>query len=206
MAAVIKVRGEIGQMALFLGQFDNAQQTVAQHAIFFLDDIGQVLKSAPIPDPAPGPTPRGRHRHGQPQHRKDEPQCRRCVPKPIGNEKRDERDNQAGDDRAEGDGGFDAPEAFLDIVKLAAQLLRKRHRQVIIILGHYPTDTTSLRCLQSPLPSKQKALKLRVSDNIMVPRNFQWIKWVDREGGAPRIPDFNGGNIQGVAELRPPVA
>ena len=133
---MIEGGGKIGQMALFLGQFDNAEQTVAQAAIFFLDEIGQVLEAAAMPKPASRPVAKRGEDDGQTQEREDKAHARRRIPEAIGNKKGQQGNNKAGHDRAKCDGGLDAPEAALDIGELAAQLLRERHRKVIIILGH----------------------------------------------------------------------
>ena len=133
---VIEGGGKIGQMAPFLGQFDNAEQPVTEAAVFFLDEIGQVLEAAAMPKPAPRPVAKGGDDDGQTQEREDKAQSRRRIPEAVGNKKGEQGNNQTGQNRAKRDGGLNAPEAALDTGELAAQLFRERHREVIIILGH----------------------------------------------------------------------
>ena len=96
-----------------------------------------------MPEPALRPAAERGNDNGQTQKRENKAQNRRRVPNAIGNKEGEQGSGQAGQNRAQRDGGLHAPETALHIGELAAQLLRECHLEVIIILGHATNYITS---------------------------------------------------------------
>jgi len=82
---VVEGRGEIGEMLLFPGQFDDAEQAVAQAPVFFLNQGGQRPQVAAVPKPMTRPIQRRRRRPREAAQKKEHPQPDR-VSQAIGNE------------------------------------------------------------------------------------------------------------------------
>ena len=105
--------GDVGGTAGFVGEFDNAEETVAEAAVVALDDFREGLGVAALqrPEAEPAETEVG----GGPERgeRGERAQPDGGVPEAVGEEEEGEREQQAAERAAEGDGGVHAPEALL---------------------------------------------------------------------------------------------
>ena len=133
---VIEGGGEIGQMLRFVGQLDDAQQPVAQAAVFFLHQSGQGPHVAAAPNPVARPGQEGRRGPGESAEENEDPQPDGRFPEPVGHKNREHGKQEAGGDAADGRRGLDAPEALLDPFKLPAQPFGQVHQRVVLVLRH----------------------------------------------------------------------
>jgi hypothetical protein len=133
---VIKGGGKIGVVPLFVGQFDNAQQTVAQAAVFFCTRLARARRSRRCQIHRRAQTAAAATAAANPPRGTTSFAPTPAYPRTDPRQKAPETTPSAAGHAANGDRGFDAPETAFDLGELLAESIRQSHGKFVIVFGH----------------------------------------------------------------------